>query len=288
MIDLILSILLSTLLFIIFKLFAKYNVNVLQAIVVNYIVACICGLVFYSNPFTISSITSSSWFYGALLLGFLFIGVFNVMAITSQKNGLSVASVAGKMALIIPILFAVFVYKEHLNIIKTIGIISALIAVYLVSVKNNGVKIKKKTLIYPILLFLGSGIIDTSLKYFESKYVGENEIPLFSASIFGIAAIIGCILLFIKALKKQLIITRKNIFAGVVLGIFNYFSIYFLIKALRSDLFNSSTVFTINNVAIVMLSTIVGILLFKEKINMKNWVGISLAIISIVLVATKI
>jgi uncharacterized membrane protein len=57
-----------------------------------------------------------------------------------------------------------------------------------------------------------------------------------------------------------------------------------LVKALRNDSFDSSTLFTINNVAIVMVSTLVGILLFKEKLITKNWIGIALAVISIILV----
>ncbi|MEQ8422363.1 MAG: EamA/RhaT family transporter, partial [Arenibacter algicola] len=41
----------------------------------------------------------------------------------------------------------------------------------------------------------------------------------------------------------------------------------------------------INNVAIVMFSTLLGVVLFKERISIKNWMGITLAIISILLVA---
>jgi uncharacterized membrane protein len=70
------------------------------------------------------------------------------------------------------------------------------------------------------------------------------------------------------------------------LGIFNYFSIYFLLRALQNDFINSSSIFTINNVAIVLLSTIFGILFFKETLSKKNWFGIGLAVISIILVAT--
>jgi drug/metabolite transporter (DMT)-like permease len=233
---------------------------------------------------SLNIITHKPWFTGSIILGFLFITVFNILAITSQKNGLSVASVAGKMSVIIPIIFAVIVYNEKLSILKIIGILMALIAVYLVSIKEKGIVIKKKTLIYPLLLFFGSGIIDTSIKYIEKSYVGKNEIPLFSATIFGFAAIIGLVILIFKAFKKNLKINLRNIVAGIILGVFNYYSIYYLLKALRSDSLNSSTVFTINNVAIVMLTTLVGILFFKEKVIHKNWIGIGLAIISIILV----
>lgn len=284
MIYLIVSILLATLLFVIFKLFAQFNINVLQAIVVNYMIACICGLVSYSNPFSIDKIVDMPWFTGAFLLGVLFIFIFNVMAITAQKNGLSVASVAAKMSVVVPIIFAVLVYGEKLPVIKIIGIILALTAVYLVSVKDDGIHIKKGTLLYPVLLFLGSGTIDTSLKYLEVNYVGKKEIPLFSATIFAFAAIVGIFLLIHKILRTNEKITVKNIIAGIILGVFNYYSITFLIKALRSDTLDSSTVFTINNVAIVTLTTFMGILLFKERLNVKNTVGIFIAVLSIFLV----
>ncbi|MFT5254386.1 MAG: putative membrane protein, partial [Flavobacteriales bacterium] len=67
-------------------------------------------------------------------------------------------------------------------------------------------------------------------------------------------------------------------------GVPNYYSIFFIIKALQNKNFESSTLFTINNVAIVILSTLVGLLLFKEKFSTKNKIGVALAILGIVLV----
>ena len=71
---------------------------------------------------------------------------------------------------------------------------------------------------------------------------------------------------------------------GIALGIVNYGSIYFLLKALRVNGYESSSIFTIINVAIIALSTLMGLLIFKEKISKKNTIGIGLAIISIILI----
>jgi drug/metabolite transporter (DMT)-like permease len=79
-------------------------------------------------------------------------------------------------------------------------------------------------------------------------------------------------------------ITGKSILGGIVLGIPNYFSLYYLIKMLDSQVFESSTIFTIHNVAIVIVSTLIGILFFKEKISLRNGIGITLALIAIYLV----
>jgi drug/metabolite transporter (DMT)-like permease len=281
---LLLSIAASTLLFIIFKLFNVYKIDTFQAIVVNYAVACICGILSYDSKINTTEIIRSEWFYGAIGLGFLFITVFNLMALTAQKNGLSVASVASKMSVIIPIVFGVYVYNESAVFQKIIGIVLALIAVYLASVKSKTTINFKKNLALPLLVFIGSGIIDTSIKYIETKYVPENGIPIFSATIFSFAFTIGIIMVVYKIVRKQFQFDSKSIIGGVVLGIVNYYSIYFLLKALNMEGNESSTLFTINNVGIVMLSTLVGLLVFKEHISRKNWIGIGLAIVSIILV----
>ena len=286
MIYLLLSIIASTLIFINFKLFERFNINILQAIVVNYIIAFITGIIAYDGTVTLSQLPKLDWFYYTLGLGALFIIVFNLMAITTQRSGLSVVSVATKMSVVIPILFGLFYYNESLGALKLFGIGLALIAVYLSSVKTDkGINIDKKLILLPILVFIGSGIIDTSIKFLEDTYVAQNDVPLFSAVIFLAAAIVGLILIANQAIKGKFKFEAKNIIAGICLGIPNYFSIYFLVKTLRSDILDSSGIFTINNVAIVTISTLAGIILFKEKLLRKNWIGIGLAILSIILIS---
>lgn len=285
MIYLLFSVISSTAIFILFKLFHRYDINTLQAIVINYATAFCLGLCLSKIPFKLSEIIKKEWFYGALFLGILFILIFNLMAIVSQRNGLSVASVATKMSVVIPIIFGLYLYNESLNFQKITGIILALLAVILVSVKQNSNIRLKNNLMLPLLVFIGSGIIDTGIKYLETFYVEDNGIPLFSATIFGFSGIIGLISLFIKKVnQKDVKFKGLNVLGGIFLGVSNYFSIYFLLKALDHKTMESSTIFTVNNVAVVMLSGLVGFLLFKEKLSPKNWLGVIMAILSILLV----
>ena len=286
MIYLLLSILASTIIFIIFKLFEKFNINILQAIVVNYCIAFTTGILAYKGTITISQLPNLDWFYYTLVLGALFIIVFNLMAITTQRSGLSVVSVATKMSVVIPVLFGLLYYNENLGAIKLFGIGIALIAVYLTSNKSDQrTVINRKLIVLPILVFVGSGIIDTSIKFLEDAYVANNDVPLFSAIIFLAAAIIGFIIIIIQVMSGSFKFEFKNVIAGICLGVPNYFSIYFLVKTLRSDILESSGIFAINNVSIVTLSTFAGIFLFKEKLIRKNWIGIALAILSIILIS---
>lgn len=285
MFDLALSICCSSLIFVIFKLYSVYKIDTVYAIITNYIVACLVAIFFYSGDISPSQIGQKPWFLGTLLLGFLFILVFNLIAKTSQSVGVSVASVATKMSLVIPVVFGVLMYKEELGALKVVGIVLALAAVYFASVKEKQIAIKKSALILPVLVFLGSGIIDASIKYAQEVHIEESEFPLFSATVFASAAFVGLIFIGLKALKTPLRINLRNVLGGIALGIPNYFSIYYLLRALQNPSLTSASVFTINNVAIVMLSTLLGILLFKEQLSAKNWGGIALAIISIILVA---
>jgi len=285
MLDLLLSILFSSLIFVIFKLFDTHKVQTIYAIIVNYITACLVGILFYKKPIQLYEIPKNDWFYGTLFLGILFILVFNLMAKTSQRLGVSVASVATKMSFVIPVILGLILYNEKLSFFKTSGIVLALAAVYFASVKDTPRAIQKRSLLLPVMVFLGSGIIDASIKYMEENHVSTNEFPIFSATVFGAAACTGILFILLRSFKKPLKLNFKNVLGGIALGVPNFFSIFFLLRALQNETLNSASIFTLNNVAIVMFSTLLGIVLFKEKISPKNWGGILLAVISIILVA---
>lgn len=285
MADLGLSILFSSLIFIVFKLYPIFRVQTPFGIIVNYVVACLVGLIFYGESIPWAEIPFKSWFPGTVFLGMLFVAVFNLMALTSQKMGVSVASVATKMSLVIPVLLGVILYGEALSVLKVTGVLLALAAVYFSSVKEAKLVIEKQELVLPLLVFIGSGIIDSSIKFFEETRLSEEEFPLFSATAFGSAALSGFLFLFIRALRSPIRIRYRNVAGGIALGVPNFFSIYFILRALQNPVLNSASIFTINNVAIVLFTTLLGMLFFRERMNALNWLGIGLAVLSILLVA---
>jgi drug/metabolite transporter (DMT)-like permease len=281
---LILSIIFNAVLFVIIKLFAKYRINALQALVVNYLTAFFVGLFFLPNSINFSEVAQESWFPGSIILGFIFISTFYVTTLTSQQNGLSVASVASKMSVIIPIILGILLYNETFGFIKISGIILALIAVYFTSKKEAGDIQRKANLILPSLVFIGAGTIDSSLKYLQTYHVASEKVDIFSSVTFLCAFSVGIILIIIQTLRKKIKLEARNIIGGIILGIPNYFSLYYLVKMLEAKAFQSATLFTIHNIAIVLLSTFVGLLFFNERISKRNVFGIALAIFAIVLV----
>ena len=124
MISLTLTILFTVSLFIFFKEFEKRNINTHQAITFNYLTASIIAILLYGNPICLTDIVNTSWIYPTIALGIFFVVMFNIMAKTTQQLGISIASIASKMSLVIPVIAApLFQRNINLSIFNYIGIL---------------------------------------------------------------------------------------------------------------------------------------------------------------------
>ncbi len=283
---LLLVILLNTFIFIAFKLFAKYNVDTLQAITVNYWVCMFTGWATHGyHPFR-ADIQYEHWLLNALLLGAYFIFLFNLMAYSTAQQGMTVTSVANKLSLVIPVVFAYWLYGDSMGWLKIIGIAMALPAVYMATSKQG--KIELKNIYLPALVFICSGLSDTYIKYIQHYQLDTQATQsAFTITMFTVAAVAGSIMVAGKMLhdKDRQKLSLKNIISGILLGIPNYFSIYYLIRLFDADLLPSSSIIPVNNIGIVVTTTLVAILFFKEGAGRKRVTGIILAVISIILIA---
>ena len=286
-----LTVVISVLLLIIFKAFKKYEVNSFIAIVVNYIIAAITGFVFLDSKTDFSIVFKSDWVFICFPLAFLFIGVFYLIALTAQKISISTASVANKMSVIMPVLYSVLFLDQQLSILKTTGVLLAMLAVYLSTFSATKKQINSGLFWLPIAVFFGSGLIDIAINAANALYLKTtNESAMFSIFTFLFAFIIGLLtvlylIFFKKTTSFKNILRLKNIIGGVVLGVPNYFSIFFIFKSLESNSLSSAQLFPVLNLSNVALSALIAWLIFKEKISVLNFAGIILAIISILLIS---
>ena len=208
------------------------------------------------------------------------------MARTAQEYGIAVAAVSAKMAVVFPVLFGILIVAEPIYLTTWLGIILSIISVWFVSFSNNKAELGHHWWL-PLLVFVGSGIIDLSLKLINWKFSAINEAHL-AMTIFGTAGVIGFLIQFGRVLKGQSQFEFKNIWAGIVLGVPNYFSIYYLLKAINIPDMPAVVLFPINNIGVVLLSTLFSVLLFKEKLSTKKLWGIIFSIISILLLTYQL
>ena len=275
MIALSLTIILTTVLFLVFKEFQKRNINTNQAITFNYLTAALIALFIGDVNYNIYNLINTDWFYSTIALGLFFIVMFNIMAITTQKLGISISSMASKMSLIIPVIGAVIFQNASIGVYKILGIMIALIALYLTFKKSGPTA--KPTL--AIILFLGAGMLDMWLDFIRNNFLSSTaDFNLFIVTVFFTAFSVG----LIKVIWDRKKIIRKNIVAGIVLGVPNYFSIYFVLLALEN--LGGIYVFPILNIGVVLFSAIISWQFYQEQMSKTNWMGIVLACLSILII----
>jgi len=276
MISLILTILLTVVLFICFKEFSKRNINTHQAITFNYLTASLLAFIFYEKSISFIEIINSSWIFPTIALGVFFIIMFNVMAKTTQRLGISIASMASKISLIIPVIGAILLQENNISYTNGLGILIAIIAIYLAFKKKHN---SNQSIYIAIILFFGTGILDMCLDYIQHNLLeNNNQSSQFIIVVFFIAFIAGLIKIILSKEK----IKSTNIIAGIFLGIPNYLSIYYVLISLEK--LGGVIVFPILNISVVLLSTILSFFVYKEYLNTLNWTGIILACISIILI----
>ena len=95
------------------------------------------------------------------------------------------------------------------------------------------------------------------------------------------ASISGVLILSVKRLKAKTPLQLNSVFWGIIFGVPNFFSLVFFLKALGS--MDSSIVFPLVSIGVVVSSSLIGIIIFKEKLSRSNWIGIILSVCAIYL-----
>ncbi len=275
MIYLILSIASSTCVLIIFRKMKDHGANISHTIMISYFISTLCGLGFFSSGVSdFSSVWAEPWFWPAAIEGIGFYLVFISIAKATQKNGVAVASIAGKMSVVIPIAMGVLLLNESITGFKMLGVFAGILAVLLSVSGTLGVKDMK----WPLLVFIGSGVIDASLKIFEQWLRSPEQFPMLITIIFVFA--------LLSALSHHIVsgqgkVEMVSVLSGLVLGVANFGTVYFLLQALALPKWESSVIYAVNNFGVVIFSILVGMVFFREKPGLRGWFGFALAIASI-------
>lgn len=277
------TIVVNALLAVIFNYFEKYKVDTLQAIVVNYFVCFLTGSVVAGELAIRPDTTSLPWFPYALFLGLLFVTIFFMVARTVQTFGLTIASIFQRMTMIVPTIVAITFFNESYTWIKIVGILLAILAILLIN-RDKNTHTEGKNWTFPIMVFIGSAIIETCLYYVDVKGIVHNGDTYFTAGLFLMAGMYGVFILLFDMIKNKKKFQLKSIVAGIILGIPNFFTIQLILKSLSSGL-GAATVFPIINVGILLTSALFGLILFSEKFNKFKIAGLALAVFAIVLIA---
>lgn len=275
MIYLIASIFSSTMILALFRLLDRSQAVTRHAICLSYLAAALTGVLFFQ---TAGLHFSDSWFYLAALEGAAFYIVFRLIGVTTQVCGVAVASIATKMSVVIPVAMGLILLGESVHIYKTLGIALGVISVLLAA----GDRVSVNNWLLPIAAFFGTGLIDASFKMFQVWGLEDASIASFTVTIFIFA--------FATSLAHHLIlpnrsINRSSVIYGVLLGCANFGSAFFIMKALSTSSMESSVLYPLNHFGVVISSTVVAVVLFREALGVMAGFALALALAAIVLLA---
>ncbi|MFQ6601834.1 EamA family transporter [Flavobacterium sp. C3NV] len=278
MLFLVLSILCSVIVGVIFKITRKYKGNPTQIVTFNYTIAlALCYFTFSPN---LAEVDASAPWNIYIAIGVLLPFVLLSLVASIKHMGIVKTDAAQRLSLFIPILAAWLIFKEEFNSYKVIGIIIGFMALLFILRKQSSNTENKW--FFPAAVLLGFGVIDilfkqvalyTSLPYPTSLFV-----------VFCVALSVAIVISIYEIGIKKVKLEPKNILFGALVGIFNFGNILFYLKAHKAFAENPSTVFAGMNMGVIVLGSLVGLLFFKEKLSKINFIGIFLALISIVFI----
>ena len=265
------------------KITESRSLNTVRVLTVNYLVATSAALLFTFK----SGLPDSNLevLYQPLLLsvgvGIIFIANFFIYSKSVHHNGVGISIATMRISLIIPVLLSTVWYLEVLTTYQWCGVLLVFVTLFLLlPVKGKSIKtdqlLNKGWLL--LLLFLGTGIGDASLKYYEMEYSHLISKEFFMGMVFMTAFWIGIIYVL---WKKNWKFTKKEIIVGIAIGIPNLLTSIFLISAL--ELMNGAVVYSSVNVLTVLGGTLLGVLYWKDHFSKKQWIGIFLTLWAIVL-----
>lgn len=224
----------------------------------------------------------------AIILGILFITMFFVIDYCVKVTGISISSMATRLSVLFPIVLSLAIDPvDIVTIRKIVGFIIVLAAITLISLRDKNDKNRKISFLIPFFTFIGMGLVDSVVKYSQEFYIKDTHVAFFSTLVFIIAAIIGFLILTLKQINP--IKNKGSVFLGIILGIFNFGSLFFIIKVLNqgsTGLFrlDGSRIYAINHISIIVISVLIGLIFFKEYLSKANIIGIMLSIIGVYLI----
>lgn len=287
MIYILLVILTATSFNILFKVFEKYNINTLQAIIANYVTAFIISLFLSPISYSLGEMVTHGWFYTGIALGIMYFVTMCIYSLSTIHIGVALTAMLTRTSLIIPTSVSLLFLDETFSWIDGAAIVMILIALYFIFfTKNEQHKGTRSslwlTILLPLAVFVGCGCNDVLLKVSQFFYIkNEADNSSFISVVYFMALLFGVGSYFLSAKNRKQRFTMKAILWGTLMGAFNIINSVSILKALKQ--LPASVIFPIVNIGIVVLATFVGVCFYHEKLTVRKIIGITIALVAILL-----
>lgn len=269
-----------------FKIFDRLGVNTLLAIVFNYITALVISLLMSPISFSFSEIVTKGWFYTGVILGVSYFSSLYLYSFSTRHLGVALTALLTRTSLILPTLAALLFFDEKFTPQIAIAVVLIIVAMYFIFYSKESSQKSKSNLwimlFLPLTVFLICGVNDVVMKSSQFFFIkNEQDNSSFISIVYMTALLFGATSYFLSKKNRVQKVTLKTVLCGVVMGVVNITNSIFVLKALREVA--ASVAFPIINTGIVVISTFIGVVLFKESLTKRKVIGIVIALAAIVL-----
>lgn len=275
MIYLVLAIASSAMISVIMRISARTVRGNISMLATNYLICLLLGA-FYAG-FHLLPVRSEGFSVTAAMgafNGILYLAGFMLLQHNTHKNGLVLSSVFMKLGLLVPIVLSVFLFAEIPTGMQCIGFVLAVGAIIMINYeKGTSFSGSKLPL---VLLLLAGGSADAMSKVFE-VYGPAVHADLFLFYTF-VSAFLLCIVLILRKKERP---DKYALLFGALIGIPNFFSAKFLLMALNR--LPAVIVYPTFSVATILVVTLAGVCLFKEKLHKLQWAALALILAALIL-----
>lgn len=278
-----LSVICSVLVSVLLKLSRRFDVDVGQAIAWNYLAAgALTVLILHPSLGTLQQ-PGAPWL-AMIGLGLLLPTIFLALAASVRHAGIVRSDAAQRLSLLISLLAAFVLFGEQLTGHKFAGIVLGLVALLLMVWRHQpaGSIDGVSGWLYPLLVFVGFGVIDILF-----KRVAQAGVPIGASlqMMFALALPVAFAIQFWRRVQGRTRFNVRSLWAGLLLGLANFGNILFYLRGHQALPKHPALVFASMNIGVVALGALVGLVLFRERLSRLNLGGVLLALLAIGVIA---
>jgi len=249
---------------------------------VNYTVGMLVSLLAVNN-LNFSQEKNSAILLG-VVVGVLFVLGYLLLLITIRKLGVALPVALMRLSAVLPTMGSIVIFLEIPNTLQIFGIVVAFLALPLIRTSSrsgiNNINRISIEYVWAIILFISFGATEFLLKV-QTEIFPAMSIAKFLVIVYAVALLISTGMAIYQRLKVD-----KTIFlVGIFLGIFNFFSTLFFLKALQ--LLPGILVYPTNGIGIILLTTASGVIFWQEKLFAKSYLFLVLSMIALIFINLK-
>ena len=263
----------------------------------NYVVAASLGIIL-SEELRSGVPLSTLWLGIGFLIGVGFVAGFILQMRAIREAGLAITASVARIATLGPVLLSVLIYNEIPTLLGFAGIGFGLLAFLFIgrdqrksgnSSLSGTEQVHVGGVVLLTLLFLVMTFNDFAMKVTQVEGIDRGALL---AVVFGSAGLICWMIVITQNIsnrkarlqsgkKSNPVVSLHDVSRGLILGVPNFFSSWFLIAALEQ--LSAAVVFPVWSVAGLLLSALAAVMIWKERPGRDGWRGIALATVAVVL-----